>query len=132
MKTILVVEDLQQTRHLICKKLWSNGYNTLDAASVQEAYEVLSHVTDQINLVLSDVDLPDINGFDLLKKIKNNPNLEDIPVVFWTSEYDSDKIRFARESGVARFVQKPFRDERFFTEIDRAINIKGAMINVVA
>ena len=132
MKTILVVEDLQQTRHLICKKLWSNGYNTLDAASVQEAYEMLAHVTDQINLVLSDVDLPDTNGFDLLKKIKNNPNLEDIPVVFWTSEYESDKIRFARESGVARFIQKPFRDERFLTEIDRAINIKGAMISLVA
>lgn len=132
MKTILVVEDLKQTRHLICEKLWSNGYHTLDAASVQEAYDVLSHEAGQINLVLSDVNLRDTTGFDLLKKIKSNPNLEDIPVVFWTSEYDSDKVRFARESGVARFVQKPFRDERFFTEIDRAINIKGAMISVVA
>ncbi len=132
MKTILVVEDLRQTRHLICKKLWSNGYQTLDAASVQEAYDVLSHESDQINLVLSDVNLPDTTGFDLLKKIKSNPNLEDIPVVFWTSDYYSDKVRFARESGVAKFVQKPFRDESFFTEIDRALNTKGAMISVVA
>jgi two-component system, chemotaxis family, chemotaxis protein CheY len=132
MKTILVVEDLKQTRHLICEKLWSNGYHTLNAASVQEAYDVLSHETNQINLVLSDVDLADTTGFDLLKKIKGNPMLEDIPVVFWTSDYDSDKIRFARESGVARFIQKPFRDERLFTEIDRAIKTKGALISVVA
>lgn len=132
MKTILVVEDYSYARHFICKKLQSKGYHTVDAASVQEAYDVLSHDAAGINLVLSDVDMPENNGFDLLRTIKNNPVLEDIPFVFWTSESNTDKIRFANETGLATFIPKPFREENFFTEIDRAINLKGSMINLVA
>jgi CheY-like chemotaxis protein len=132
MKTILVVEDYSQTRQFICKKLQSKGYLTVDAASVKEAYKVLSQEANEINLVLSDVDMPDINGFDLLRTIKNNPNLEDIPVVFLTTEYHTDKIRFARETGLATFIPKPFREENFFNAIDRAMNTKGSMINLVA
>jgi CheY-like chemotaxis protein len=131
MKTILVVEDYSYARNFICKKLQSKGYHTVDAASVQEAYHVLSKESTEINLVLSDVDMPDNNGFDLLRAIKNDPVLEDIPFVFWTSETDTDKVRFANEVGLATFIQKPFREEKFFNEIDRAISIKGAMINLV-
>lgn len=130
MKTILVVEDYSYARNFICKKLQSKGYHTVDAASVQEAYQLLSK--EAINLVLSDVDMPDNNGFDLLRAIKNDPVLEDIPFVFWTTETDNDKIRFANEVGLATFIQKPFREEKFFTEIDRAMSIKGSMINLVA
>lgn len=129
MKTILVVEDFLHARHIICKKLWSKGYNTLGAASVQEAYDVLSHDAGEINLVLSDVDIPDNTGFDLLRSIKNNPTLKDIPVVLWTNDYATDKISLAREEGVTSFNQKSFRDD-FFKEIDRAINTKGCMINL--
>jgi CheY-like chemotaxis protein len=129
MKTILVVEDLLRTRHLICKKLWSKGYSTVDAASAQEAYALLAHEGGQINLVLSDVDMPDTSGFDLLKKIKTNPILENIPVVFWTSDYPTDKIKYCGDTGVASIVQKPFQDENFFHEIDRAMNTKGALIS---
>jgi chemosensory pili system protein ChpA (sensor histidine kinase/response regulator) len=132
MKTILVVEDFLHARQLICKKLRSKGYHTRSASSVQEAYEVLSHEAGDINLVLSDVDVPSTNGFDLLRTIKNNPETEDIPVVFWTAQINSDKIRFARETGVAPFIQKPFRDDIFFKEIDRAINTKGSMINLAS
>ena len=131
MKTILVVEDYSYARNFICKKLQSKGYQTVDAASVKEAYDVLSNETTDISLVLSDVDMPDVSGFDLLRSIKNNPVLEDIPFVFWTSESDKDKVRFANEVGLATFIQKPFREEKFFTEIDRAISIKGSMINLV-
>jgi DNA-binding NtrC family response regulator len=132
MKTILVVEDYSYARHFICKKLQSKGYQTVDASSVQEAYKVLSQDDCEISLVLSDVDIPDNKGFDLLRTIKNSPALEDIPVVFWTNESDTDKIRFANETGLATFIQKPFREERFFNEIDRAIKTKGSMINLVS
>ena len=132
MKTILVVEDYLYARNFICKKLQSKGYQTVDAASVTEAYDVLSKEAATISLVLSDVDMPDNNGFDLLRTIKNDPVLENISFAFWTSESDQDKVRFANEVGLATFIQKPFREEKFFNEIDRAIRIKGSMINLVA
>jgi len=130
MKTILVVEDLSFARHFICKTLQSKGYHTLDASTAEEAYDLLEHTSVEINLVLSDFDTPGSNGFDLLKTIKNNTAMEDIPVVFLTTNYYSDKISYARQSGLASFIQKPFREERFFAEIDRAISIKGSIRNL--
>jgi CheY-like chemotaxis protein len=112
MKTILVVEDFLHARHAICTKLQRNGYHTRGAASVQEAYNVLTHESNEINLVLSDVDITDAHGFDLLRTIKNNPTLENIPVVFWSNNYRTDKT--------------------FFKEINRAINTKGSMINLIS
>ena len=128
MKTILVVEDYSHARRFICNTLESKGYHTITATSAQEAYDVLSH--DEVNLVLSEFNIPDASGFDLLKTIKTNPALENIPVVFLTSDYYSDKIRFARESGIAAFIKKPFREGLFFAEIDRAMNTKGSLINL--
>jgi len=123
MKTILVVEDFLHIRNLICKKLESKGYHTLGAASVQEAYDALAHKPAEINLVLSDVDIPDITGFDLLRTIKSNPSLEDIPVAFLTTNYRDEKT--------AELVrQKPLKDRNFFKEIARAINTKGSMFNL--
>ena len=129
MKTILVVEDIVYARHYICKTLQNHGYNTMGASSAQEAYDVLSH-DSTINLVLSDFNIPDCSGFDLLKTIKNNPALEHMPVVFLTSDYHSDKIQFARKSGMASFIQKPLREDNLFAEIDRAIDTKGSIINL--
>ena len=128
MKTILVVEDFSHARRFICNTLESKGYHTVTAKTAQEAYDVLAH--DEVNLVLSEFNIPDCNGFDLLKNLKNNPALKNIPVVFLTTDYHTDKIRFARESGLASFIKKPFREGNFFAEIDRAINTKGSLINL--
>ena len=129
MKTILVVEDIVYARKFICKTLQNHGYNTMHASSAKEAYEVLSH-DSTINLVLSDFNIPDCSGFDLLRTIKNNPALEDMPVVFLTNDYHSDKIQFARKTGMASFIQKPLREDNLFDEIDRAIDTKGSIINL--
>jgi two-component system chemotaxis response regulator CheY len=131
MKTILVVEDQAYARQFICRTLQRKGYNTLGAESAEEAYDVLSHDTD-INLVLSDFNIPGYNGFDLLRTIKSNPMLQDIPVVLLTTDYHTDKIRYANDSGMASFIKKPIREENFLKEIDRAINKKGSIINVAA
>jgi len=128
MKTILVVEDFSYARQFICNTLQKRGYHTIDASSAQEAYQVLAH-DSHVNLVLSDFNVTDC-GFDLLKTIKKNPAMENIPFVFLTTDFHTDKVRFARESGIASFIQKPFREGNFFAEIDRAMNIKGSIINI--
>ena len=130
MKTILVIEDFSSIRQLICNKLQSKGYRTIPAATSREAYDVLSKPSSKVNLVLSDFNLPDTPGFDLLKNIKSNPAMENIPVVFLTSEFLSDKIQIAHQTGMANFVQKPFRDADFFNAIKRAIKTAGSLVNV--
>jgi CheY-like chemotaxis protein len=124
MKTILVVEDCSNVRQLLCKALQNKGYQTLSAASFLEAYEMLWYYAGDINLVLSDVDIDDIHGFDLLKSIKSDPGLSTIPVALWTN-----KNRPAKRESHA-LTQKSFRNEKFFQEIDQAMRVKGCMVNL--
>jgi two-component system, chemotaxis family, chemotaxis protein CheY len=131
MKTILVVEDFSSIRRFLCSKLQSKGYKTIAASTGEEAYELLTNKSSKVNLVLSDFNMPDCSGFDLLKTIKRNPALEDIPVVFLTTEALSDKIRIAQETGIAGFIHKPYREDAFFAEIKRAIRIAGSIVNIV-
>lgn len=129
MKTILVVEDYSNVRHLLCKALQSKGYQTLSAATSLEAYDMLWHHAADISLVLSDVGMTDTRGFDLLRTIKSDPSMEAIPVAFWTNDNRSEDYGLVEVANL--FTQKAFRDETFFNPIHKAIGVKGCMVNLV-
>lgn len=128
MKTILVVEDYSNVRNLLCKALQSKGYQTLSAASSLEAYDMLWHHAANISLVLSDVGMSDTRGFDLLRTIKSDPSMETIPFAFWSNNSRSESNGFA--PATTSFTQTIFRDETFFNPIDKAIGVKGCMVNL--
>ena len=75
----------------------------------------------EVNLVLTDYNMPDCTGFELLKKIKSNPEISKVPVVFLTTESNPDKMRAAKEAGLSAWIKKPYRAETFFAQIENAI-----------
>ena len=120
-KTILVVDDFASIRDFVCETLQRKGYETLGAANGNEAYQLLSD-KPEVNLVLTDYNMPDCTGFELLKKIKANPTVAKVPVVFLTTESNPDKMRSAREAGLSAWIKKPYRAEAFFAQIENVIS----------
>jgi len=120
-KTILVVDDFASIRDFVCETLQRKGYETLGAANGNEAFKVLTEKNDSINLVLTDYNMPDCTGFELLKKIKENPAVAKVPVIFLTTESNPDKMRSAKEAGLSAWIKKPYRSETFFAQIENAI-----------
>jgi len=121
-KTILVVDDFASIRDFVCDTLQRKGYETLGAANGNEAYQVLAEKASDVNLVLTDYNMPDCTGFELLQKIKANPSIANVPVVFLTTESNPDKIRAAKEAGLSGWIKKPYRAEMFFSQIENALN----------
>jgi len=121
-KTILVVDDFASIRTFVCETLQRKGYSTMGAANGLEAYKLLTEAKDDINLVLTDYNMPDCTGFELLKKIKENPSVASIPVIFLTTESNPDKMRMARDAGLSAWIKKPYRSESFFAQIESAIS----------
>lgn len=119
-KKILVVDDFASIRDFVCETLQRKGYETVGAANGNEAFNVLSG-TPGINLVLTDYNMPDCTGFELLKKIKSNSEVASIPVVFLTTESNPEKMRAAKEAGLSAWIKKPYRAETFFAQIENAI-----------
>jgi CheY-like chemotaxis protein len=121
---ILVVEDFASIRTFVCETLSRKGYETIGAANSKEALTVLSEKGEGINLVLTDYNMPDGTGYELLKKIKSNPVTAKIPVIFLTTESSPDKMKLAKEAGLSAWVKKPYRAENFFDQIQRAVSGK--------
>lgn len=121
-KTILVVDDFASIRDYVCETLQRKGYDTLAASNGNEAYAVLTTKSDQVNLVLTDYNMPDCTGYELLKKIKGDPTVAKVPVIFLTTESNPEKMRSAREAGLSAWIKKPYRAETFFAQIENAMN----------
>jgi len=120
-KTILVVDDFASIRDFVCDTLQRKGYETLGAANGNDAYKVLTERASDVNLVLTDYNMPDCTGFELLKKIKENPLVTRVPVIFLTTESNPDKMRSAKEAGLSAWIKKPYRSETFFAQIENVM-----------
>jgi two-component system chemotaxis response regulator CheY len=121
-KKILVVEDFGSIRIFVCETLNRKGYETVGAENGKIALDILMESPDQIHLVLTDYNMPDGTGYELLKKIKSTPAIVHIPVMFLTTESDPEKMRLAKEAGLTAWIKKPYRAEKFFDQIQRVIN----------
>lgn len=105
-KRLLVVEDNTFNMRLIEDILEPLQHDIIEAKNGLDAVEMLRH--ERPDLILLDVLLPGMNGIDVLKHIKGNPQLADIPVVVMTASGDSSVHRQCVEAGCNGFVLRPF------------------------
>jgi two-component system, chemotaxis family, chemotaxis protein CheY len=121
-KTIMVVEDFASIRNFICQTLHRKGYSTIAASNVNSACELISANHAGVSLVITDYNMPDGTGFDLLNRLKENSKTIHIPVIFLTTESNPDLIKRAKTAGLAGWIKKPYRADAFFDQIARVIN----------
>lgn len=103
---ILVVEDEPSILKNLSTILLISGYKTITASNGQEAIEILQLQTPQ--LILSDVMMPLVDGFELLKHIKSQPQLSQIPFCFLTARADVVDIDNGLNLGANHYITKPF------------------------
>ena len=96
------VPELLKTATAVC----AVGCRTLEARNGQEALEALMKST--VHLVLMDVDLPRIDGFDVTRILKSQPALAALPVLLSTGRFDRGQLAFAVQSGATDLLQRPF------------------------
>jgi two-component system, chemotaxis family, chemotaxis protein CheY len=125
-KTILVVDDFTSIRKFVCEMLEKKGYNTIGAGTANEALKLLVQHAGNINLVLTDYNMPNCTGYDLLKWIKRNPEFSNVPVIFLTTELSPDKMKNAKDAGLSAWIKKPYKQDTFFSQIETTINRASA------
>ena len=109
MKTkALVVDDSRAVRMILSRTLKEIGYEVFEAANGREALKVIEIEKAGLKLVLTDWNMPEVNGLDLLKQVRQNPQLSSVVMVMVTTETELDQISTALEAGANEYVMKPF------------------------
>ena len=113
--TILIVDDEERMRKLIKDFLTKNDYKTLEAGDGEEAIEVFEENKNKISLILLDVMMPKLDGWSVLRKIRNESQ---VPVIMLTARGEEQDELFGFELGVDEYISKPFSPKILVARIE--------------
>ena len=119
---ILVVDDSSTNIVLLEAILNGQGYLIETAQSVKEAYQIIKKET--VNLILLDLLMPRVSGYDFLKEIKSNDSTKDIPVIIVSAVADPENKKKSIELGALDFINKPIDIQDFIERIDTILKKK--------
>jgi len=120
-KNILVVDDEPSWLKVLRYFLENKGYAVKTVPSASEALAALQ--TYHPDIILSDVRMPDMNGFDLLDTIRKTPEVSSTPVIFFSAIDDYDARKTAKDLGAADYIVKPFDQEEVASVLHKHLHL---------
>jgi len=118
-KTILIVDDSASIRQVVGIALRGAGYDVVDACDGSDALTKLDG--RKIHLVISDVNMPIMDGITFVKELKKNPGYKFTPVIMLTTESQEEKKKQGQEAGAKAWVVKPFKPDQMLTAVSKLI-----------
>ncbi len=120
MKNVLVVEDSKAIRSMIRVSLEeAGGFFAVEAGNGFEALKTLP--TLRFDLIITDINMPDINGLELIGYVKSNPTYRDIPLIIVSTEKSEEDKKRGITLGAAGYVVKPFRKEELMSMVTKVL-----------
>lgn len=104
-KKVLIVDDSDSVRNILKLTLKLKGYQTVEAQNGQEAYDLIKQ--SDFDLIISDIDMPIMNGLELLNKVRKELNNKTVPLVICTAEKLSNEEDIIAQ-GATKIIHKPF------------------------
>ena len=120
-KKIMIVDDSASIRQIVSLTLKSKGYEVIEAVDGQNAVDILAS-GEKVNLIVCDVNMPQLDGIAFLKKLKTDPALEAVkftPVVMLTTESQESKKIEGKEAGAKAWIVKPFQPDQLLSAVEK-------------
>jgi two-component system chemotaxis response regulator CheY len=109
---VLIVDDMMTMRKLVGKACKNLGLiNLVEAADGQLAWQVLNDPESKIQLVISDWNMPNCSGLELLKRVRKDSRFKSLPFMLLTAESEESQVKEAIMAGVDNYITKPFTAE---------------------
>lgn len=121
MSKILSVDDSATMRRIIGRAVAVMGYEFLEAENGLQALDMLPQHAPDLDLIILDVNMPEMDGFETLTRIKADGRFKNIPVMMVTTESDRARIVQAIQAGATNYVTKPFNQDDLGTKIAQCL-----------
>jgi two-component system chemotaxis response regulator CheY len=118
-KRILTIDDSKTIRDMLRMTLVDAGFEVIQAVDGREGVEMMDHET--VDLVITDINMPRMNGYEVVRDLRSRPELKGLPILVLTTESDTDKKNLAREAGATGWMVKPFDPDRLIATVRKVI-----------
>ena len=122
---LLVVEDNDANRAILCRQLRKSGHSVCEASSGEETLRQLEDASIALDLILLDLMLPDMHGFDILQHIKNTASLREIPVIMISGERQDAEVIRCIQAGAEDYLFKPVNEVLLSARINASLERKS-------
>lgn len=119
---VLIVDDTPENLEIAGRVLERNGYDIYVADSGRTALELLENVT--FDLILLDIMMPDMDGYETCRMIKKNQRCKEIPIIFLTAKADSESVAKGYKVGSVDYIRKPFSSEELLARVNNHVALK--------
>ncbi len=119
-KTILIVDDSASLRNVVAIALKGAGYSVLEAADGNEGLKKLDGA--KINLIISDVNMPNMDGITMVKEIKKMSSYKFTPIIMLTTEAGAEMKEAGKAAGAKAWVVKPFKPEQMLDAVSKLVS----------
>lgn len=120
MKRILAVDDSHSIREMVSFTLENAGYKVMQTVDGQEAYDWAKN--NEVDLVLTDVNMPNMDGLTLVSKLRDLVHYKYIPILVLTTESSDDKKRQGRDAGATGWIVKPFNPQTLIATVQKVLD----------
>lgn len=120
MKRILVIEDNEEIRDNTIEVLELHDYEVINASDGRLGVEMMEQ--NDVDLILCDIIMPNMTGYDVLFAAKQNERTKDLPFVFMSASVEPKEIQEAKSRGIEFFITKPFQIEVLLSTIKKALS----------
>ncbi|PSJ46482.1 two-component system response regulator [Zobellella endophytica] len=117
-KTIMIVDDSASLRQVVSIALKGAGYDTIEACDGRDA---LSKLNGKVHLIISDVNMPNMDGISFLKEVKRHPGYKFTPVIMLTTESQAEKKAEGQAAGAKAWVVKPFQPQQMLAAVAKLV-----------
>ena len=120
-RTVLVVDDSSTIVKFVAFALRDRGFDVLTACDGMEAMEKMSKSESKVSLVITDLNMPNLDGYSLIDSLRNSPEHNETPIIILTSEEgDEDKER-GKALGASAYLVKPFKSSTLLAEVEKQL-----------
>ncbi len=118
-KLVLAVDDSRTMRQMVTHTLQEAGFETIEAEDGVQALEVLKNQTSPVSLVITDLNMPNMDGYGLIESLRANEKYRFVPILMLTTESDPEKKERGKAAGATGWIVKPFNPERLIQVVQK-------------
>ena len=118
-ETIMTVDDSASIRQMVSFTLKQAGYNVVEAVDGQDALDKLQTAT--VQMIITDLNMPNLNGIELIRAVRANPTHRFVPIVMLTTESNADTKQQGKEAGATGWIVKPFKPDQLLAVIRKVL-----------